>query len=169
LNDQHSYKLIKIIDFSSQNQQYFHQFSIFLNADWIIEFSSVRASKWVIDSSIIFSVDEFDSKFYQIIDEIFIFYRKLIHFLDNIDFAYNFWPASPTLYIIERWIAHFEALTELNSMVKSAFKNIENWWRYCWFCGGKSIVCMGVDHSTMNISTNTRPILTGVRSLDCSH
>jgi len=36
-------------------------------------------------------------------------------------------------------MAHFEALTELNPMAKSAFKNIENWWRYYWFCGGKSI------------------------------
>ena len=169
MNDQCSYKLIETIDFPSQNQQYLHQFSIFLNADLTIEFSSVRASKWAIHCSIILGVGDFDQKFYKVLDEIIIFYRKLIHFLDNIDFADNFWPKPPTPNIIEWWIAHFEALTELNSMVKSAFKNIENWWRYCWFCDGKSIVCMGVDHSTMNISTNTRPILTGVRSLDSSH
>ena len=136
--------LIQTIDFPPQNQQYLHQFSIFLNADLTIGFSSVRASKWAIHHSIILEVDDFDQNFYKVLDEIIIFYRKLIHFLDNIDFAYNFWPASPTLYIIEWWIAHFEALTELNSMVKSAFKNIENWWRYCWFCGGKSIVSISL-------------------------
>jgi len=27
-------------------------------------------------------------------------------------------------------MAHFEAFTKLNPMVKSVFKNIENWWRY---------------------------------------
>ena len=130
--------------FPPQNQQYLHQFSIFLNADLTIEFSSVRASKWAIHRSIIVGVDDFDQNFYKVLNEIIIFYKKLIHFLDNIDFANNFWPKSPIPNIIERWIAHFEALSELNLMIKSAFKNIENWWRYCWFCGGKSIVSISL-------------------------
>jgi len=53
---------IQTIDFPSQNQQYLHQFSIFLNADLTIEFSSVRASKWAIHRSIIYSVGEAGQK-----------------------------------------------------------------------------------------------------------
>ena len=136
--------LIQTIDFSSQQHQYLHQFSIFLNADLTIRFSSVRASKWAIYRSIILGVGDFDQNFYKVLDEIIIFYRKLIHFLDNIDFADNFWSKSSTSNIIEWWIAYFEALTELNPMIKSSFKNIENWWRYCWFCDGKSIVSISL-------------------------
>ena len=102
----------------------------------IIRFASLRASKWAIHCSIILRIGGVGQNFWEISNEIIIFYKKLIHFLDNIDFADNFWSKSPNPNIIERWIAHFEALTELNSMIKSAFKNIENWWRYCWFCGG---------------------------------
>jgi len=39
-------------------------------------------------------------------------------------------------------MTHFEALTELNSMIQSAFKNIEYWWIYQWFCDWKSTICM---------------------------
>ena len=144
MNGQHPYKVLQTIDFPPQNQQYLHQFSIFLNADLTIEFSSVRASKWAIHCSIILGVGDFDQKFYKVLDEIIIFYRKLIHFLDNIDFADNFWSKPPTPNIIEQWIAHFEALTKLNPMVKSAFKNIENWQRYCWFHDGKFIVSISL-------------------------
>jgi len=27
-------------------------------------------------------------------------------------------------------------------MIQSAFKNIEYWWIYQWFCGWKSTICM---------------------------
>ena len=79
--------LIQTIDFPPQQHQYLHQFSIFLNADLTIGFSSVRASKLAIHRSIILGVDDFDQNFYKVLDEIIIFYKKLIHFLDNIDFA----------------------------------------------------------------------------------
>ena len=54
--------LIQTIDFPPQQHQYLHQFSIFLNADLTIGFSSVRASKWAIHHSIILEVDDFDQK-----------------------------------------------------------------------------------------------------------
>ena len=54
-------------------------------------------------------------------------------------------------------------------MVQSAFKNIEYWLRYQWFCDGKSIIYMKVYISTINISINISLILTGVGLLDSSY
>ena len=58
----------------------------------------------------------------------------MIDVLDNIDFTANFESTSLTLNINNRWIAHFEALSEMNLMVQSMFKIIENWWEYQLFC-----------------------------------
>jgi len=49
-----------MLDFPPQQHQYLHQFSIFLNANLTIGFSSMRASKWAIHRSIIFDVGGFD-------------------------------------------------------------------------------------------------------------
>ena len=54
-------------------------------------------------------------------------------------------------------------------MVQSAIENIKNWWRYSWFCSQNIYYSSSIEHSTPNISTNTSPISTGVRSLDSSH
>ena len=54
-------------------------------------------------------------------------------------------------------------------MVQSAIENIKNWWRYSWFCSQNIYYSSSIEHSTPNISTNTSPIPTGVRSLDLTH
>ena len=54
-------------------------------------------------------------------------------------------------------------------MVQSAIENIKNWWRYSWFCSQNIYYSSSIEHSTPNISTNTSPISTGVRSLDLPH
>ena len=130
----------KIVDFQSQNNWYIHQFSIFLDADFIIRFSSMRASKWAIHHLILIRVDEFDWNFYKVFDEVIIFYKNLIHFSDNNKFVSKIWSTTSILNIIEWWIAYFEALIKLNLVIKSVFKNIENWWIYQLFCDWKSII-----------------------------
>ena len=54
-------------------------------------------------------------------------------------------------------------------MVQSAIENIKNWQRYSWFCSQNIYYSSYIEHSTPNISTNTSPIPTGVRSLDLPH
>ena len=54
-------------------------------------------------------------------------------------------------------------------MVQSAIENIKNWWRYSWFYIALNPIFRYITHSTFNISINSSPILTGVRSLDLSH
>jgi hypothetical protein len=158
------FNAIQIVDFPPWNNWYLHQFSIFLNADLTIGFASVRALKWAIHRSIMFRVDEFDQNFYKVLDELIIFYKKLIHFLDNNKFANKIWSTTLILNIIERWIAHFKALTEANPMVKSAFKNIENWWRYQLFHGGKSTICMA-----LNIQPSMSSSILGQFQLELDH
>ena len=54
-------------------------------------------------------------------------------------------------------------------MVQSAIENIKNWWRYSWFYIALNPIFRYITHSTFNISINSSPILTGVRSLDLPH
>jgi len=54
-------------------------------------------------------------------------------------------------------------------MVQSAIENIKNWWIYSWFYIALNPIFRYITHSTFNISTNTSPIPTGVRSLDLPH
>ena len=84
--------------------------------------------------------DEFDWNFYKVFDEVIIFYKNLIHFSDNNKFVSKIWSTTSILNIIKWWIAYFEALIKLNLVIKSAFKNIENWWIYQLFCDWKSII-----------------------------
>ena len=50
-------------------------------------------------------------------NEIIILYKKLIHFLDNIDFASKIWSTPPILKIINcRW-DHWIRLIEANPMI----------------------------------------------------
>ena len=80
-----------------------------------------------------------------------------------------FWSTPPNLKYSYRWIYHSIALNETNSMVQSVIENIKNWWRYSWFYIALNPILRYITHSTFNISINSSPILTGVRSLDLPH